>query len=494
MFSARSILLLPVVTAALSAPAMAAAQDQADAAEQDGPTLDVVERAMTPRTGDYDALVKRRLIRVLTVFGRTSYFVDRGRQRGITYEAFKEFEDFVNRREKTGTLKIHVLLIPVRRDQLIPYLAEGRADVAAANLTITQGRLEQVEFADPVLEGVRELVVTGPESPALRSLNDLAGQEVTVRRSSSYYASLERLNAGLKAAGKPGILVTPANENLEDEDLLEMVNAGLLPITVVDSHLASFWSQVFDRISVHDDLAVRTGGQIAWAVRKGSPGLKGVLNEFVKQSRKGTRLGNVLFQRYLKDTQYVRSALASQDRRRFDQAADLFQKYAVQYGFDWLLVAAQAYQESRLDQGLRSPAGAIGVMQVLPGTAAGPPISIGNVERLDNNIHAGVKYLRHVRDQQFADPKIDSFNAQLFTFAAYNAGPARVAGLRKKAAAMGLDANKWFQNVEIVAAREIGRETVQYVSNILKYYVAYQRIAAQAERRDKAKESLKGAN
>lgn len=478
--------LLVLIGCWVGASAGLAADPPAPPEADEAPPPEVVERVMQPWTGDFDGMAERRLVRVLLAYGRTSYFIDRGEQRGITYEAFKEFETYVNRREKKRTLQIEVVYIPVRRDQLLPHLVAGKGDIAAANLTITDRRRQQVDFAAPVLTGVSEVVVTGPVSPPGMKLEDLAGNEVVVRQSSSYFESLQALNASFRAAGRREMTLTPANENLEDEDLLEMVNAGLLPTTVVDSHLARLWSQVFDDINVHEALTVRTGGEIAWAIRKDSPQLQRVLNEFVQDHRKGTAFGNILFNRYLRSAKKARNAVAPEDLRRFRQTVDLFQKYAKQYDFDWLLVAAQAYQESRLDQSLRSPAGAVGVMQVLPRTAAAPPINIRGVEQLENNIHAGVAYLRHLRDQYFNEPDIDPFNRQLLSFAAYNAGPARVAGLRKKAKAMGLDPNKWFQNVEIVAAREIGRETVDYVANILKYYVAYDRAMARGAQRAEA--------
>ena len=444
---------------------------------------EIVERVMRPWTGDFDGMVERRLIRVLLAYGRTSYFIDRGQQRGLTYEAFKELGDFVNQDRKGQPLKVAIAFIPVRRDQLLSCLMEGKGDIAAANLTITDARRQEVDFCDPVMTGVSEVVVTGPGSPPIARLDDLAGKEVVVRRSSSYFESLHALNASFGKAGKREIILTPANENLEDEDLLEMVNAGLLPMTVVDSHLAAFWSQVLDDIKVHDQLTVRTGGEIAWAIRKNSPRFKRVLDEFVKGHKKGTAFGNILFNRYLRGTKHARNAVSPDELVRFRKTVALFQRYAGQYGFDWQLVAAQGYQESRLDQSLRSPAGAIGVMQVLPSTAAGPPINIRGVEQLENNIHAGIAYLRHLRERYFKDEGMDPFDQQLFAFAAYNAGPARISGLRKKAKAMGLDPNKWFMNVEIVAAKEIGRETVEYVSHILQYYIAYNRLTArEAER------------
>jgi membrane-bound lytic murein transglycosylase MltF len=439
--------------------------------------------------GDFDGMAERREIRALVVYSKTFYFLDQGRQRGATYELLKEFEKFVNKKLKTKTLKFKVLFIPVTRDQLIPWLVEGRGDIAAANLTITPGRQRQVDFSAPLASGVKELLVTGPGAPPINSVDDLAGKEIHVRRSSSYFESLMQLNQSFQKDGKPKINLVAADEMFEDEDLLEMANAGLIHMIIMDSHKAKFWQQIFDKIKVHPDIAVRTGGEIAWAFRQDSPKLKAVVNEFVKNHKKGTLMGNILLKRYLRDTKYVKNSTTQKEMDRFRSMVTLFEKYAGQYDFDYLMVGAQAYQESGLDQNKRSPAGAVGVMQLLPTTAADPNVGIADIEKLDKNIHAGTKYLRFIVDRYFKDEQMDDVNKMLFAFASYNAGPARVSGLRDKAAKMGLDPNVWFHNVEVVAAKEIGRETVQYVSNIYKYYIVYRRLVDQ---RDQKERLLKG--
>ena len=439
--------------------------------------------------GDFDGMIERREIRALVVYSKTFYFLDKGRQRGSSYELLKAFEKFVNKKLKTKTLKIRTLFIPVRRDEIIPWLVEGRGDIAAANLTITPLRQKQVDFSDPLIPDVKELLVTGPSAPPVKSLDDLAGKEIHVRPSSSYYESLMQLNQSFQKAGQPRMKLVAADEVFQDEDLLEMVNAGLIPMIVMDSHKAQFWQQIFDNIKVHPNIAVRTGGEIAWAFRQASPKLKAVVNEFVKDHKKGTLMGNILLKRYLRDTKYVKNSATQKEMDRFRSMVTLFEKYAGQYDFDYLMVGAQAYQESGLDQTKRSPAGAIGVMQLLPATAADPNVGIADIEKLDKNIHAGTKYLRFIVDRYFKDEQMDDVNKMLFAFASYNAGPARVSGLRDKAAKMGLDPNVWFHNVEVVAAKEIGRETVQYVSNIYKYYIVYRRLVDQ---RDKKEQILKG--
>jgi len=433
-----------------------------------------------PRFGDFDELAEHRIIRAVVAHSKTMFFLDGARPRGLTYEALKGFEEFVNERMGSGNLKVHVVITPVSRDQLLPALVEGRADIAAANLTITEDRLESVDFSEALLTGVNEVVVTGSSTPALASVQDLAGREIHVRTSSSYYESLRLLNAELVRSGLEPVRIHEADERLEDEDLLELVNAGMIPAIIVDKHMADFWDRVFDNLTVHD-VAVREGGSIAWAFRKQSPGLAAVLNEFVAGHRQGTLFGNVVLRRYLSSTDYVVNPTADRDSRRLTELLPVFEEYAAQYGLDPLLLVAQAYQESRLDQSLVSRVGAVGVMQIRPSTAADPNVGIADISSLEDNVHAGAKYLRFLIDRYFSDPSLTPLDKHLFALAAYNAGPARVARLRAEAADLGLDRNRWFGHVERVAARRIGQETVQYASNIYKYYLFYRLDARERE-------------
>ena len=467
---------------AASAPAAAADSAPEDAQASDDPTL------LTPWTGDLDGMVERRFVRILVTFNRTNYFLDKAEQHGITYEAGKLFETFLNERLKTKTVKVQVAFIPVRHDRLFEALAQGRGDIAASNLTITPEREKLAVFAKPALTGVREVVVLAKGQPPVRTVEDLSGRQVHVRRSSSYFESLTALNKTLAAAGKPRVRIVEADEQLEEDDVLEMVNAGLVPATVVDSHIADIWSKVFEDIQVQDGPALRTDGAIAWALRPTSPKLLEAVNAFIDKYPKGTAQFNMLFKKYFQDVNFVKNARSQEDLARFNSTVDIFKHYGDKYNFPWLLLAAQSYQESGLDQSRVSPVGAVGMMQIKPTTAAGSPVFIKGVDKsADRNVEAGAKYLRYVADQLKTDPAVSRIDRGLFAFAAYNAGPTRVTQLRKKAAERGLDPNKWFGNVEIVAAREIGRETVQYVSNIYKYYLSYSLIQQQRAARDRAR-------
>ncbi len=432
--------------------------------------IPVLSRAWT---GDFDGMVERRVVRVLTVYGLARYYLDEVQEKGITYEVFKQFEDSINERQGKKTVRLHVVFIPVARDELISGLLEGRGDIAAAGLTITPERDEVIDFTAPTTRALSEILVTGPSAPPIGSIEDLSGQQVYVRASSSYRTSLDALNRRFSEEGKAEVQIEHLSEFLEDEDLLEMVSAGLLPWAVVDDYKARIWVDVFDNLVKRDDIVFRSGGQLAWAIRENSPKLLEELNLFLKSHRQGTLMGNILINRYIKNFDYAANALAKTDYERFESVIGIFEKYGGQYGFDFLIVAAQGYQESRLDQSARSHAGAVGIMQLLPSTAADSNVGIPDISSEESNIHAGVKYLNFIRNRYFNDPGIDHFNKTLFALASYNAGPARVAKLRKKATEQGYDSNRWFDNVEMIAAREIGRETVQYVANILKYYVAY---------------------
>ena len=438
-----------------------------------------------PFTGDLDALMQRRSIRVAVTFNRTHYFIDKGQQRGLTYEALKLFEDDLNAQSKTGHLKVHVMFLPMPREQMYPALVGGKVDMVAAMVTVTPEREALVAFSEPTRKNVNEVVVTGPGAPPIASVDDLAGQEVFVRKSSIYSESLVKLNEQLKARGKPAVVITPTPEVLEDDDLLEMVNAGLVNITVVDDYLADFWKKVFTNLNVHGDVAVRSGGNLAVAFRKENPQLREAVNTWIRKHGKGDAFRNTIERRYLENVKYAKNAASDAERKKFQAMVGLFQKYGTQYNVDYLLMAAQGYQESTLDHGVKSPVGAIGVMQVMPAT--GKELKVGDITQIEPNIQAGVKYMRFMMDQYFADEPMDNLNKGLMTFAAYNAGPGRLRPLRRETEKRGLNPNVWFGNVEHIASERIGRETVQYVSNIYKYYVAYTLILNQREQRDAAK-------
>lgn len=252
-----------------------------------------------------------------------------------------------------------------------------------------------------------------------------------------------------------------------------MVNAGVVKITVADDFKANHWAKVLPDIVVHQKVTVSQNNKVGVGVRKANPELKKSLEGFTRIVKKGTLFGNMIFNRYYKDARWIKNSISEAERKKYIQYVGLFKKYGKQYGFDYLVVAAQAYQESGLDHSRKNPSGAIGIMQILPSTAKDPVVGIPDITDLENNIHAGVKYMAFIRDRYFSGSELETIDKVAFTWAAYNAGPTRVGQMRVLAKKMGLNANKWFNQVELAAGKIVGSETVKYVSNIYKYYIAY---------------------
>lgn len=428
-------------------------------------------------------MVGRKEIRALVILNPIGFFYENGLPKGAMYEALQAFEGFTNEKLKTGTIKLQVTFLPFRIDQIEAALTEGIGDLVAYMVAITPTREQRVAFSTPVQKDVTQIILTGSEYSTVSTFEDLGGKEVYVNPLTVYYGNLQKVSETLQKSSKKPILIKAADKYLTDDDLIQMVNAGLIQATVTTNVRAELWSKVLDHIKPHPELKVASGVQVAWVMRKDNPRLKQLVDEFLVSHAIGTSFGNTVLRRYLKNTEWVKNATSKQEYDKFRALVAVFQKYAALYDFDYLMLAAQGYQESMLNQAARNPSGAVGIMQVIPKYAAASPINIPNVFDAQSNIEAGAKMLRNIADTYFNDPKIAPLDRTLFSFASYNAGPNRIAGLREKAKQKGLDPNVWFDNVELVAALEIGQQTVLYVGNVYKYYVAYKLALEQSQLR-----------
>jgi membrane-bound lytic murein transglycosylase MltF len=430
-----------------------------------------------PSKPDFDDMLKRRTIRVLVPVSKTSFFLDKGTALGIEAELGREFERWINKRYGNKKLKIHVGFVPTSRDRLLADLNAGKGDIAAGTLTITPERQAVVDFAAPWASGVKEVLVTGPSATAIKSIDDIGKTPVMVRSSSSYATHLLALNKARKAADKQQLVIKSADDNLEDEDLLEMVSTGMMPFAVVDRFKANAWAGILEGLTVHDDIIIHDGSEIAWAVRKNSPGLQKELAEFVATHKIGTAFGNDIRLRYIKSGKVIRNALIDAEKDKLTVLLPSFRKSGDSFAIDPFLLAAQGYQESGFDQKMRNASGAVGVMQIKPSTAKEKQIAINDVvSSADNNIQAGAKYLRFLADKYITDPDISERDRVLMALAAYNAGPGNLRKFRDYATKHGFQSNRWFGNVENGAAAIVGQETVQYIGNIYKYYIAYSQL------------------
>ena len=439
------------------------------------PKLRQLTIANKPWIGDFDKMLERRMIRVDVPYSRSLFFSDKGRERGLAAELVRDWERYLNIKyaKQLGKRPLTIYIVPSTRDHLLLDLAAGLTDIAIGNLTVTEERLKFIDFVtlDEGRRTMSEIVVTGPTTPPLAKLDDLSGKKVHVRKTSSYYESLQKLNQQFRRDGKPEVELVLVSDALEDEDMMEMLDAGLFQILVVDDWKARMWSPVLPKMKLRPDLVLRADAKTGWAIRKDSPRLAAEIDDFfrnwaIKQGVVAYRMNQ-----YMKRIKELKDPTADADWQRFQQTLKLFEKYGPRYGFDPLMLAAQGFQESQLNQNARSHVGAIGVMQLMPET--GEQMKVGDIKVTEANIHAGAKYMDMLMTKYFADADFSEGNRPLFAFAAYNAGPGNLAKVRKEATTRGLDPNKWFNNVEIVVSQRIGTETTTYVRNIYKYYVAY---------------------
>jgi membrane-bound lytic murein transglycosylase MltF len=467
---------------AQTAPASAAAPKPAASA---GVTAEAKARALQIKSQaqkvDFDAMLERRAIKFYLPYSRSLYFIDKGRERGISADVIREFERWVNKKyaKQLGKRPMTVLAVVATRDKLLADLLDGHADVAVGNIKAVDELLSQVDFVG--LEQnitTTEVLVTGPSSPAIGSIDDLSGKTVHLREYSSQYLGLKALNERFKREGKPEAKAVFVPNALEDEDLLEMLNAGLVQAVITDDWRAKMWAQVLPKLTVHEDIAPRPKTKMGWAIRKNSPKLAAELNEFNAYYAKLAGGIPALQRQYMSRIKAMKNATASEDHKRYLQLVEIFEKYGKQYNFEPLMLAAQGYQESALNQEAKSPVGAIGVMQVMPATGA--ELKVGDIRKAEPNIHAGAKYMDQLMTRYFKDAKFDEQNRTLFAFASYNAGPGNISRMRKEAEKRGLDPDQWFNNVEVITAEKIGIETTTYVRNIFKYYVAY-KLATQVQ-------------
>ena len=472
-------------------PAGTAAQPPAGSgvsADAKGRALEVRARALQV---DFDVMLQRRAIKFYLPYSRSLYFIDKGRERGISADVIREFERWVNRKyaKQLGKRPLTVFAVVATRDKLLADLQSGHADVAVGNVKVLDELLKEIDFAglDQNIT-TTEILVTGPASPAIASIDDLSGKTVHLREYSSQYLSLKALNERFRKEGKPEAKAVFVPNALEDEDLLEMLNAGLLQAVITDDWRARMWAQVLPKVTVHEDIQLRPKTKMGWAIRKNSPKLAAELNEFHAYYAKQGGGIPALQRQYMNSIKAMKNATASEDHKRYRALIEVFDKYGKQYNFEPMMLAAQGYQESTLNQDAKSPVGAIGVMQVMPATGA--ELKVGDIHKAEPNIHAGAKYMDQLMTRYFKDAKFDEQNRTLFAFASYNAGPGNIARMRKETEKRGLDPNQWFNNVEVVTAEKIGIETTTYVRNIFKYYVAYKLATQVQEAAATAKEQV----
>ena len=432
-------------------------------------------QALPTWTGSYQEMLERHVIRLAVPYDRTIYINDKGIERGMSVEIAKALTKWLNTKyiAHLAGRSVSVKLVPLPKEQLLSALTQGQADMAVGDL----GLYEPIPNASAYLVNhatklQKEVLVTGPSSPFVSSLSDLSGQTIYGSRNTNFHTTLSNLNEELKQAGKPLVnLISPLG-SLDDEDLLEMLDSGLIPFVIVSDWKAALWQPIYTKNTVHSDLSSEDAGWVGWAVRSSNGDLNADLQTFYLGDG-STQAVNAFRQAdYKQHLKGLKDPIEKTAWIHFKSMHPLFDEYGAQYQLNPLMIAALGFQETMLNQNAVSPVGAIGVMQLMPATGAS--LGVGNIHLLGPNIDAGAKYMDRLMSANFSGVQFDGNNRSLFAVASYNIGPNNVAKARDRAQEIGLDPNQWFGNVEFSAARKMGVEPVNYVRNVYKYFIAYQ--------------------
>ncbi|TWI53452.1 membrane-bound lytic murein transglycosylase MltF [Pseudomonas duriflava] len=446
------------------------------------PTTSFARVGETPHLKQYGAvrdlsgIRSAGVLRVLVNQSRASSGEFNGEAIGTEYRRLEAFERYLNKSLPKGR-PLKVVFIPKPKSELLPALLKGEGDLVAPGELLAGPLDKHLVRSDSVIENVPLVVVGKKGHRRLGRLEQLSGRQVVLPVGSAAEAPLRELNQQLIKRKLKPIKLESVDPSLAVEDVLEMVNAGIFPLAVVEQPIAERWAKILPKLRVERRLVVAKQQDMTWVVRRGSPNLRTSLNHFLADYRLPS--SDAAFQQAYQRMHKVRNPLGKDDHERLVEVRPVLQRYASTYDLDWLTLAAMAYKESGLDGTAKGSGGATGLMQITPSAARS--VGVKNIRTVDGNVQAAARYMAKLRKNFFSSRLIDERERRAFVLAAYNMGPERVQRLRAKAKKQGLDPNKWFFQVERIAAEEIGMGVVSYVSSVNKYYLAYARERSRLE-------------
>ncbi|MCQ4347395.1 transglycosylase SLT domain-containing protein [Pseudomonas stutzeri] len=405
-------------------------------------------------------------LRVLVNQSRHSSGEARGESIGVEYRRLRAFEQYLNRSARDGR-ELRLKLIPLPKEQLLPALLRGEGDLVAPGELLAVRRGMPVRASAPIQRDVPLVVVGRQGNRRYQRVEQLAGRSLALPAGSAAREALQRLNGGLRAP----IVADWQDPSLAVEDVLEMVHAGLLPMTAVELPIAERWARVLPKLRIDRHLQVGEG-DLGWYVHAAAPNLRASVDRFLRDYRPPADQ-DAAFLRVYRRSYKVHPLLGRIELQRLMRVRPVLMQHAEAQSLDWLLLAALAYKESTLNPQARGAGGAIGLLQITP--AAARSVGVGNIASLDGNVQAGAKYLAAIRRRYFASAQFNERERMAFTLAAYNLGPQRVQSLRAEARRRGFNPNQWFFQVERVAAERHGMGVVGYVASVNKYHLAYSR-------------------
>ncbi|MCI5147922.1 MAG: lytic transglycosylase F [Candidatus Electrothrix sp. MAN1_4] len=434
--------------------------------------------------GDLDGILERGQLRVLLSFSPTFFFQAKGQKMGLSTEILKRYEQFLNDQVVLGDKKMKLVFLPTPQERLLADLLAGKGDIVAADIQIQPAQKKQVKYISPVALEIQEVLVTRPDAAQFKSIFNLSGQKITVRANSPYAASLQELNNTLTSIGRKPVVIQEADPFLKDENLLEMTAAGLLPMTVIDSHVGKFWSTILHNIQLHKKIALRTAKELTWAIRADNILLEESIKYFKKNDYFPQNAHQALTEYYRKRGDFLKNNLELGPLEHYQSMQAFFEKYGKKYHFPPLLLAALAFQTSEFDPEFIGKNRAVGVMGLDPSAILqeGLKTDLKKIREPAYNIETAARYLRFLIDRYFSSPTLSKLDQTLMALAAYKANPEQVTAARKKAALAGYNPDIWFNHTEnAFLSEDLGeyKNIAQYVGNIYKYSKAYEYFLAQ---------------
>ncbi|NKQ10697.1 transglycosylase SLT domain-containing protein [Pseudomonas sp. SST3] len=437
----------------------------------------VVARVMGPQAWqpvdtvrDLAEIRRSGVLRVLINQSRNSSGEVKGEAIGVEYVRLRAFEQFLNRGSKGPQITLEI--IPKAKDQLLGALQRGEGDLVAPGELLELGAMRRVSRSRAVVDKVPMVLVSRQGNHRYKSFEQLSGRSLALSAGSAAGPALEGINQQLMQAGRAPISIEWVDPTLAVEDVLEMVQAGVYPATVVEQTIAERWAKVLPKLRIESQLTLGKRADMHWFLRKEASMLRASVDRFLHGYNSPDNQ-DAAFVRVYRRLYRVQYPLDRIGRQRLENVRPTLQRHAKQQDIDWLNLAALAFKESTLNPAARGASGATGLMQVTPATARS--LGVTDIGKLDNNVQASAMYLASIRRKFFSSPRLNERERMAFVLAAYNMGPQRVQSMRAEARRLGLNPDQWFFQVERVAMATMGMGVVSYVNAVNKYYLAYTR-------------------
>lgn len=420
---------------------------------------------------DLDSIRGDGVLRVLVNQSRNSSGGVKGQEIGVEYHRLQAFEEYLNT-QAPGAKRLTFKVVPTAKNQLLAALQRGEGDLIAPGELLDTSGAKGVQASQPIVRDVPLILVGVRGQRSLRHIEQLSGRTLTLPAGSAADQALHELNRRLELRKLPPVKIEWVDPSLAVEDVLEMVQAGIYPLTLVEQPIAERWARVLPGLRLDRGLTVKTQDDISWYLRDDAPQLRGSVDRFLA-TYKPAAGADLAFEKAYKDMYRLNNPLVLGNVSKLEALRPVLQRHADAQGIDWLDLAALAFKESKLEPRAKGSGGATGLLQITPSAAR--RVGVADIRSTDTNVKAAARYMALIQRKFFASSRVNERERMAFVLAAYNLGPERVQRMRKEARKRGLNPNQWFFQTERIAMEQGGANVVTFVNNVNKYYLAFDR-------------------